>query len=230
VGAKSNAFELAFLKLVFRNENIANVGDATGLRGSSSAGNLYAGLYTADPGEAGDQTTNEAAYTSYARVAISRATGSWNVTGNGLENASAISFPACTGGSATVMFVGIGTDSSGAGTLLYKAPLGTNLGPFVGEADDDLITIKGHGLSVSDRVVFFAPTGSSLPTGVAEGTVYFVKTAPSADTITISATDGGATINLTADGDGWAFKVVPLAVSNGITPEIAAGSLDVFED
>ncbi len=30
--------------------------------------NLYVSLHTGDPGEAGDQTTSEAAYTSYARV------------------------------------------------------------------------------------------------------------------------------------------------------------------
>lgn len=36
--SKTNAFENALLELVFKNTNIANIGDATGLRGSSVAG------------------------------------------------------------------------------------------------------------------------------------------------------------------------------------------------
>ena len=34
--------------------------------------NLYVSLHTADPGEAGDQTTSEATYTGYARIAVVR--------------------------------------------------------------------------------------------------------------------------------------------------------------
>ena len=36
--SKSNAFENAWLQLVFLNNPIANIGDATGLRGSTTAG------------------------------------------------------------------------------------------------------------------------------------------------------------------------------------------------
>lgn len=52
----SNAFETALLTLIFNNTNLANVGDATGLRGSTTAGSFYIGLHTADPGEAGTVT------------------------------------------------------------------------------------------------------------------------------------------------------------------------------
>ena len=51
--SKSNSLENGLLELIFKNTNFANVGDATGLRGSSTAGSLYASLHTADPGEAG---------------------------------------------------------------------------------------------------------------------------------------------------------------------------------
>jgi hypothetical protein len=37
-------------------------------------------LHTADPGEAGDQTTSEATYKSYARVSVARTTAGWTVT------------------------------------------------------------------------------------------------------------------------------------------------------
>ncbi len=124
--SKTNAFENSLLLLLFNNTNIANVGDATGLRGSSSAGSLYVSLHTADPGEAGDQTTNEANYTSYARVAVARSGSGWTVTGNSCSPASNIDFPASTGGSNTIAHFGIGTASSGAGVLLYKGTVSPN--------------------------------------------------------------------------------------------------------
>lgn len=51
--SKTNAFETAVLDNWFRNQNIANVGDATGIRGSSADGSLYVSLHTSDPGETG---------------------------------------------------------------------------------------------------------------------------------------------------------------------------------
>jgi len=183
----SNSFENSLQLLIFNNTNIANVGDATGLRGSSTAGSLYVALHTTDPGEAGDQTSNEATYTSYARVAVARSGSGFTVSGNSVSNAAATTFPAATGGSNTIQFFSIGVASSGASVIVAKGVLGSALGPFVGENSNDTITIKGHSLSVSDRVVFFAPTGATLPTGITEGVVYFVKTAADGDSITINS-------------------------------------------
>jgi hypothetical protein len=125
--SKSNAWENALLLLVFNNTNAANIGDATGLRGSSTAGSLYVSLHTSDPGEAGDQTTNETSYTSYARVAVARSGAGWTVTGNSVSPAATITFPACTGGTATITHMGIGTASSGAGVLLYKGAVSPSI-------------------------------------------------------------------------------------------------------
>jgi hypothetical protein len=125
--SKSNSWENSLLLLLFNNTNVANVGDATGLRGSSTAGSLYIGLHTADPGEAGDQTTSEATYTSYARVAVARTSGGWTITGNGVENAATITFPMATGGSNTITHWSIGTAASGAGVLLYKGAFTSSL-------------------------------------------------------------------------------------------------------
>lgn len=125
--SKSNSLENSLLLLLFNNTNIANVGDATGLRGSSAAGNLHLSLHTSDPGEAGSQTTNEIAYTSYARVAVARSGAGFTVTGNSVSPASTVSFPAGTGGSGTATHFGIGTDLAGAGTLLYKGTVTPNI-------------------------------------------------------------------------------------------------------
>jgi len=119
----SNAFETALLGLIFLNTDVANVGDAGGLQNSAVAGFFYISLHTSTgPGETGSQTTNEAAYTSYARVATARQASTWTVTGNTADNDAAITFPQATGGSETEAHFGIGSDLSGAGNLhLYGA-------------------------------------------------------------------------------------------------------------
>lgn len=125
--SKSNSWENGLLLLVFNNTNFANVGDATGLRGSSTAGNFYLSLHTADPGEAGDQTTNEITYTSYARVAVARSGSGFTVSTNSVVLAANADFPAGTGGSGTATHFGLGTASSAAGVLLYKGTVTPNI-------------------------------------------------------------------------------------------------------
>ncbi len=119
----TNAFETALLNLIFANTNAANVGDATGLRGSTTAGVFYISLHTADPGETGNQTTSEATYTSYARVSVARSGAGFTVSGNTASNAAAVTFPAATGGSSNVTHFGIGSASSGAGNLFFSGAL-----------------------------------------------------------------------------------------------------------
>jgi hypothetical protein len=125
--SKSNSWETALLNLVFNNTDAANIGDATGLRGSSSAGSFYVSLHTGDPGEAGNQTTNECAYTSYARVAVARSGAGWTVSGNAVTNAALIQFPQCTGSSETATHFAIGTASTSTGKILYKGALSASL-------------------------------------------------------------------------------------------------------
>lgn len=116
----SNAAETALLQLIFNNTNWANVGDATGLRGSTTAGSFYVALHTADPGEAGDQTTSEATYTGYARVAVARSAGGWTVSGNNVSNTAAVTFGACTAGSSTVTYASVGVASAGASQIIAR--------------------------------------------------------------------------------------------------------------
>lgn len=128
----TNAFETALLTLYFNNTDHANIGDAGGLQNSATAGSFYVSLHTGDPGEAGDQTTNEATYTSYARVAVARSGAGWTISGANVSNAAAINFPAATGGSNTITHFGIGSDSSGAGNLFFKGALGASLAVSTG--------------------------------------------------------------------------------------------------
>lgn len=128
----TNAFETALLTLYFNNTDHANIGDAAGLQNSATAGSFYISLHTGDPGEAGSQTTNEATYTSYARVAVARSAGGWTVSGNNVSNAAAINFPAATGGTNTITHFGIGSDLSGAGNLFFKGALSASLAVSTG--------------------------------------------------------------------------------------------------
>lgn len=122
--SKSNAFENSLLQLLFNNVDIANIGDAGGIQNSATAGSLYVALHTADPGEAGDQTTNECAYGSYDRVAIARSAGGWTVSGATSSNTALAQFPECTSGSETITYVSIGTSSyPTAGVILYSGAL-----------------------------------------------------------------------------------------------------------
>jgi hypothetical protein len=125
--SKGNTFENDLLLLIFNNTDAALIGDATGLRGSSTAGSLYVSLHTGDPGEAGNQTTNECAYTSYARVAVARSGAGWTVSGNAVTNAALVQFPQCTGGSETASHFAIGTASTSTGKILYKGALSASL-------------------------------------------------------------------------------------------------------
>jgi len=114
----SNVLENALLSLLFENANSGlNIGDATGLRGSTTAGSVYISLHTADPGEAGSQTTSETAYTNYARQAVARSTAGWTVASGVCDNDAAINFPACGATGSSITAVGIGSNVSTAGDL-----------------------------------------------------------------------------------------------------------------
>jgi hypothetical protein len=122
--SKGNTFENDFLLLIFNGTAIADLADNDA---TSPLTNLYVSLHTGDVGEAGSQTTSEATYTSYARVAVARTSGGWTVTANAVTNAATISFPAATGGSNTITHFAVGTASSGAGKVLYKGALSASL-------------------------------------------------------------------------------------------------------
>lgn len=119
----SNASETNFLNLLFNNADWANVGDAAGLQNSATAGSFYVALHTADPGDAGTQSTSEASYTGYARVAVARTAGGWTVSGNQVSNTATVQFGECTAGSAVVTHFGVGLLSAGAGDILYSGAL-----------------------------------------------------------------------------------------------------------
>jgi hypothetical protein len=127
--SKGNTWENDLLKLLFNATAIANIADNAA---SSPLTNLYVSLHTADPGEAGDQTTSEANYGSYARVAVARTSGGWTVSGNQVTPVANIDFPQASSGSNTITHFGIGTAVSGAGKLLYSGTVSPNIAVTAG--------------------------------------------------------------------------------------------------
>jgi hypothetical protein len=89
----TNATETAILSLIFTATAWADIAQNDG---SSPATTFYISLHTATPGETGDQTSNETAYTGYARVSVSRDASGWTVTGNSVTNDAEIAFGQCT--------------------------------------------------------------------------------------------------------------------------------------
>lgn len=125
--SKGNTFENELLLHIFNNSAVALIGDASGLQPSAAAGTLYYGLHTADPGEGGDQTTNECAYTSYARQGKTRNGTNFVVSANSVSPGADVEFPVATGGSETATHFSIGTASSGAGKILYSGAISPNI-------------------------------------------------------------------------------------------------------
>jgi hypothetical protein len=119
--SKSNTAENGLLALIF------NQTTWTGVAATSGGTAYFLALHTADPGEGGDQTTSEAAYTSYGRVSINRNSGGFTVSSSTVQNAAEIVFPTCTGGSETLTHWSLGLASSGASTILYKGSLNSSL-------------------------------------------------------------------------------------------------------
>ena len=114
--SKSNTYENDLQLFTFNNTAVSGIGTT-----------LYVALHTADPGEGGDQTTSEAAYTSYARVGVARTSGGFTVAGNTTTNTAEILFPTCTGGSETITHASIGVNTSGSSKILYKGALSSSL-------------------------------------------------------------------------------------------------------
>lgn len=114
----SAVFWNACLLLVLQTTTWANIAINAS---ASPTTNTYLALHTATPA-AGNQSTSEAAYPSYARQACVRATSSpgWTVATNVATLAGTANFPASTGSpSETETFFSLGKSVSGATDMYF---------------------------------------------------------------------------------------------------------------
>jgi hypothetical protein len=121
---KSSTTASNVLKLILQAVAWANMADNAA---ASPYTNVYLSLHTADPGVGNAQTTNEVAYTNYVRVAVARTSGGWDVVSNIADNTALVQFAQCGVTGATATHVAIGTNSSGAGNVLWAGALNSSL-------------------------------------------------------------------------------------------------------
>lgn len=126
--SKSNSLENDLLKLLFNATTFADMAENDT---TSPATTLTVALHTADPGEAGNQSTSEISYTGYARVAVARSGAGWTVTGNSVSPAAAITF---------------GLMTAGAGGIVTHFSIGTGVGNYMlysGTVTPNIIVVNG---------------------------------------------------------------------------------------
>lgn len=118
--SKSNYLENELLKYIFNNTTPSFNADAA----------FYMALHTADPTEAGTGSTNEVAYTGYARVLVARNAGGFTVVGDTASNTAQVQFPTCTdnlGGTPLATHWSLTRGASGATDIMYSTNLGSSL-------------------------------------------------------------------------------------------------------
>lgn len=121
-------------------------------------------------------------------------------------------------------------DAETDGNVMYSSFLGSDYGkPFTAIASGDVITVPGHSLQVGDRAVILSADGATLPTGLTDELLVYVKTVSGND-LTVSLTEGGGAIDLESAGAGIIKKVTPQpgVVENGRL-EFAIGELQFRE-
>jgi len=167
---------------------------------SQAAGAKFASLHSAYSATGTNELTGGTP--AYARKAAT-----WN---NAAAGAKAINGTIVfdVAAAAVVRFVGF-WDAVTAGNFLGMSPnAGTIPQAFVvPDATADVLECVAHGFVNTETVVVWAVPGDPLPTGLVEGTVYFVINATT-DDLQLSATSGGAAVAITAIGAGMLQKLV----------------------
>lgn len=186
---------------------------------SIATGAKFGSLHTAYSSTGSNEVTG-------GSPAYARKSATWAAAASGAKATSAsmvFDIPAST----TVRWVGF-WDASTAGNFLGMTPNGggTPQGFVANSADvtSDTLDCVAHGFSNGNSVVVWAVPGDPLPTGLAEGTVYYVVGATT-DTLQLSATSGGSAINITAIGAGFLQRLVEEAFGAQGTHTISSASM-----
>lgn len=134
---------------------------------------------------------------AYAREAVT-----WSAASGSSKASASVAAAFNVPGGTTVSFVGLWSASSG-GTFAGMGPndAGTVYAFTATNASPGVFTAPGSSYAANDTVVVFPAAGATLPTGVTEGTIYYVVS-PSTDTFELATSASGSGINLSAAGAG----------------------------
>ena len=136
MAGKGTELQRTFLNFLFCTSGLTTSVIAGDRAATSTTTTLWVALHTNDPGNAGNQTTNEVAYTGYARIATQRTgtAGGWVISTTfspcSVFPTSAITFPQCTTASAVVITNWSVGFSSATGTttgLFYTGTVTPNI-------------------------------------------------------------------------------------------------------
>lgn len=192
-----------------------------------AAGARFGSLHTAYSNTGANEVTGGAP--AYARVALT-----WSAASGG-SKALTTTLPTWNVPAGTTVGWWGGWDASVAGNFLFMMPLGAGtLLPAMVEVAADItanqIFSKAHGYTTDNRVVFWNASGTTLPTGLAVGTIYWViATGLTADAFEVSLTQGGAAVDLTGTQPFGFFvqRAVPQTTVTQDTISLASGSIDI---
>lgn len=187
-------------------------------------------LQLVDPGTGTNHTSTEATggSPSYARQSIV-----WGAASSGAKaNTGSLTFdvPAGTYGYFGLFNASTGNTSNFRGYIPFggAAALKGFFSCDTTLSNDQLFSVA-HGMADNDRVVLYNVFSETLPTGVTEGTVYYVVSSAT-NTFKVSTSSGGAAVDITALGGGEGFwqRVVPesFGAQGQITVAIGALVLD----
>jgi len=182
----------------------------------------HVGVHTlTDPGTGTNALSGEAAGGSYARVAVALAAPASGQVAN--SDAEVIEVPAGTYGFLTFWNASSGNSGNYRGYVPINGAKGFGTVDSAG-ASADAIQSAGHGLSNGARVMVLNVLGESLPAGLTEGTIYYVVSAAT-DTFELSESSGGASVNITGQGELLWQSTVPETFASAGQLTIAIGQI-----
>lgn len=164
--------------------------------------------------------------------AYARLQPSWGSAASGQAASTAAMDFNVAGGGTEVCFVLLrsavtaGTDygwspAQGGLSAAQRLPFGATV-----LASSDTFTSYAHGLTTNDQVVVLDISATTVPAGITEGTIYYVRsTGLTTDAFTLSATLGGGSIAVTADGEVFIQRVVPEVFASQGNYTIGVGEL-----
>ncbi|WP_157253192.1 hypothetical protein [Nonomuraea typhae] len=160
---------------------------------------------------------------SYARQAVT-----WAAAASGQKsNSGALAIDVPAGSYAYLLY--FNASSGNTNNYLGYAPInGSAKGFFSVDTTltNDALFSVAHGLADGDRVQLFNVFSETLPTGLTEGTLYYVVNSAT-NSFKVSTTQGGSAVDITAMGGGegaWQ-KVVPETFASQGQVTVAIGQL-----
>jgi hypothetical protein len=177
----------------------------------------YASLHSAWSATGGNELTGGSP--AYARQAVT-----WGSPAAGAMSLSGTPYTFNCPASSTAAWVGYWSALT-SGTFAGMFPAGNYTAfTFTAPSSTDVLFAPGSAYSNGTTVVVLPTAGSVLPTGLSEGTIYYVIAA-SSDSFQLSATSGGSAINLTADGSGLVQQIASQSFVSQSTTSLSGGTV-----